>query len=184
MVSNFFREAIDEITGDSWLEDLARASWRAAEAKFSPDYMPPAVLRIQFPGLREIDAHDSSLVTKAIQDATAKLGYIIRNPGSETHVAHAASRAKVPLLLRSQSGNVIVFGFPVVEDEIPPGTLPGAVSETVAVQAARELVTVLPASGEDDAALDAVLAQRPTVRNAVNDIVKAARRRAPALASS
>ena len=110
--------------------------------------MPPAVLRIQFPGrAREIDAHDSSLVTKAIEDWRAKLGYItFCNPGSDTHVAHAASRAKVPLLLRSQSGNVIVFGFPVVEDEISPGTLPGAVSgRTVVVQAARELVTVLPA---------------------------------------
>jgi hypothetical protein len=173
VVSDFFREAIAEITGDSWLDDLARASWRAAEEKFSPDYVPPAQLRVSFPGLREVQARDSYLAMKAIQNATTKLAHIIRNPGSETNIAYAADRAKAPLLLRSQAANVIVFGFPVVEDEVPPGTLVGTVSETLAVQAARELVNVLPSSAEDDAALDAVLAQRRTVRNAVNDIVMA-----------
>lgn len=173
MVSNPYREALYRITGDTWADDLARASVRAAEAKFSPSFTRPALLRVVFPGLREVDAHDSYLATKAIQDATAKLGYVIRHPGAETNIAHAASRAKAPLFLRSQAGNMMVFGFPAVDDEVPPGTIPGAVAETLAVQAARELVTVLPATGEDDQALDAVLAQRPTVRNAVNDIVKA-----------
>lgn len=172
-MSNRYRDALQEITGDSWLDDLARASIRAAEAKFSPDYRPPALLRVQFPGLREVEAHDSYLATKAIQDATTKLAHIIRNPGTETNTAHASDRAKASLFVRNQTGNVMVFGFPVVEDEVPPGTLAGAVSETLAVQAARELVTILPASREDDAALDAVLAQRPTIRNAVNGIVKA-----------
>ena len=173
MVSNPYREALEMITGDTWADDLARASVRAAEAKFSPDYAPPALLRVEFPGLREVEARDSYLATKAIQNATAKLAHIISHPGTETNVAHAASRAKAPLFVRNQGGNVMVFGFPAVEDGIPPGTLAGTVSATLAVQAARELVIVLPASAEDDAAVDAVLAQRPTVRNAVNDIVKA-----------
>lgn len=172
-MSNRYRDALQEITGDSWLDDLARASIRAAEAKFSPDYVPPALLRVEFPGLREVGARDSYLAMKAIQDATTKLAHIIRNPGTETNVAHAASRAKAPLFVRNQAGNVMIFGFPAVENEIPPGTLTGTVSATLAVKAARELVIVLPASAEDDAALDAVLAQRPTVRNAVNDIVRA-----------
>lgn len=172
-MSDWYRDALREITGDSWLDDLARASIRAAEAKFSPDYAPPALLRVEFPGLREVEAHDSYLATKAIQDATAKLAHIIRNPGTETNIAHAASRAKAPLFIRNQAGNVMVFGFPSAEDQIPSGTLPGTVSTSLAVAAARELVIVLPSSAEDDAALDALLAQRPTVRNAVNGIVKA-----------
>lgn len=172
-MSNRYRDALERITGDSWIDDLARASIVAAEMKFSPDYVPPALLRVEFPGLREVEAHDSYLAARAIQSATAKLAYIIRNPGTETNTAHAASRAKAPLIVRNQVGNVMVFGFPAVEDEIPPGTLAGTVSPTLAVQAARELVTVLPASAEDDAALDAVLAQRPTVRSAVNGIVHA-----------
>jgi hypothetical protein len=180
-VSNWYRDALRDITGDSWLDELARASLHAAEAKFSPDYVPPALLRVEFPGLREVNAHDSHLAMKAIQDATSKLARIISNPGTETNVAHASSRAKAPLFVRNQAGNVMVFGFPEVEDEIPPGTLPGTVAPTLAVQAARELVTVLPSSAEDDAAVDAVLAQRPTVRNAVNDIVRAVPPKADAL---
>lgn len=176
-----FREALGEITGDSWLDDLARASLSAADAKFSPDYIPPPVLRVVFAGMRDVEARDSYLATKAVQDATAKLAHIIRNPRSETSIAHAADRAKAPLLLRSQAGNVIVFGFPALEDEPLPGTLPGTVTETLAVRAARELVSVLPSSSEDDAALDAVLAQRVTVRNAINDIVNAIPRKAAGL---
>ncbi len=179
-MSDFFREAIAEISGDSWLDDLARASWRAAEEKFSPDYVPPAQLRVSFPGVRDMLAYDSYLATKAIQTATAKLGHIIRNPRSETSMAHAADRVKASLMLRSQSGNTIIFGFPEVEDKAP-GTLPGVVPETLAVRAARELVSMLPSSAEDDAAIDAVLAQRETVRNAVDDIVKAVPRKADGL---
>jgi hypothetical protein len=171
-VSNWYREALQEITGDSWLDDLARASIRAAEEKFSPDYAPPALLRVEFAGLREVGAYDSYLAAKAIQDATTKLAHIIRHPGTETNVAYAGDREKAPLFVRNQAGNVMVFGFPVVEDEVPEGTLAGTVAATLAVQAARELVNVLPSSAEDDAAVDAVLAQRPTVRNAVNGIVK------------
>ncbi len=180
MVSNPFREALTEVAGDSWLDDLARESLRAAEAKFSTEYLAPALLRLTFTGLREVDAHDSSLATKAIQDATAKLAHMIRNPGTETNMAHAASRAKAPLLVRSQAGNAIVFGFPAIEEE-PPGKIAGTVSDPLAFLAARELVTVLPASADDDAALDAVLAQRPTVRNAVGDIVQAMPRKGEGL---
>lgn len=42
---------------------------------------------------------------------------------------------------------------------------------TLAHQAVRELVNVLPGAAENDNALDAVLGQRQTVRNAVNDLV-------------
>jgi hypothetical protein len=36
-----FAEARQEITGDSWLDDLARQSLIAAEAKFGPPPAPP-----------------------------------------------------------------------------------------------------------------------------------------------
>lgn len=179
--SSPFRDALRDITGDSWLDDLARASLLAADAKFSPDYVTPPVLRLVFAGLRDVEAHDSYLTTKAIQDATAKLAHIIRKPGTETSVAYAADRAKAPLLLRSQAGNLIVFGFPSLEGEAGPDALAGTATETLAVRAARELVNVLPSSAEDDAAVDAVLAQRPTVRNAVNGLVNAVPRKAAGL---
>lgn len=39
-MSGRFREARSQITGDSWLDDLARASLSAAEAKFEPGETP------------------------------------------------------------------------------------------------------------------------------------------------
>ena len=54
-----FREAREEITGHTWLDDLARASLSAAEAKFSGREVP--LLRVVLSGVRTIDAHDSTL---------------------------------------------------------------------------------------------------------------------------
>jgi hypothetical protein len=42
---SWFAEARDEITGDSWLDDMARASLSAAEAKFSPGDAPGTSIR-------------------------------------------------------------------------------------------------------------------------------------------
>ena len=181
MVTSAFRDRMREITGDSWLDDLARASLAAADAKFSPDYVIPPILRVVFAGLRDVEARDSYLVTKAVQDATAKLGHIIRKPQTETSAAYASDRLKAPLIQRGQAGNIILFGFPAAEDESTSGTLAGTAVETLAVRATRELVSVLPSSSDDDAALDAVLAQRLTIRNAVNDIVNAVPRKATGL---
>jgi len=172
VVNNIFRNAMQEITGDSWLDDLARASLSAADAKFSADYVRRPVLQVVFPGLHDIDARDSYLVTKAIQDATAKLAHIIRKPQSEISMAHPADRAKARLIQRGQAGNMILFSFPRSEESLNT-YIPGTVVETLAERAVRELVTVLPSSTDDSVALDAVLAQRPTVRNAVSDIVDA-----------
>ena len=81
--SSLFRDALRDISGDSWLDDLARASLSAADATFSLDYVTPPVLRVVFAGMRDVEARDSYLTTKAVQDATAKLAHIIRNPRSE-----------------------------------------------------------------------------------------------------
>jgi len=178
MVSKSFSEARREITGDSWLDKLARASLSAAEAKFSGREAP--LLRVVLSGVRAMDAHDSYLVTKAVQDATAKLGHIISDPTTERSAAYRSDRERARLIQRGQTGNVIVFGFP--ESTVEPQEYDlGITTETLAERAVRELVSVLPSSADDDASLDAVLAQRPTVRNAVNDIAQAVPRRAEGL---
>jgi hypothetical protein len=178
VVTKSFREAREEITGQTWLDDLARASLSAAEAKFSGREVP--LLRVMLSGVQAIDAHDSYLVVKAVQDATAKLGHIIRDPKTERSAAYPADRARARLIQRGQAGNMIVFGFPEPEVVTAEDSL-GVTAETLAERAARELVSVLPRSADDDASLDAVLAQRPTVRNAVNDIAQAVPKRAVGL---
>jgi hypothetical protein len=168
-VSNVFREALTGITGTSWLDELSRASLRAAEAKFAADRGDDALLRVEFGGGSLIDARDSYLVTKAVQDATAKIGHIIRDPRSEAAGAHRADREKARLIQRGQAGSSIYFGFPEWQPRATPLEIPGL--ETLAHRAVRELVNVLPGSPEDDNALDAVIGQRRTVRNAVSDLV-------------
>lgn len=175
MVSKSFREAYLEISGDSWLDDLARASLAAADAKFNPNHVNASNLRISLNGMRELDAHDSYVITRAVQSATAKLGHIIRNPRSETSAAYAADRKRARLIQNNQYANIISFSFPQAPNVSSDESLSGytANAETLAERAVDELVSVLPRSAQDDASLDAVLGQRPTVRNAVNDIVNA-----------
>ena len=183
VVTGSFREAYLDISGESWLADLARASLVAADAKFSPQHVNPSNLRISLQGIRELDAHDSYVMIKAVQDATAKLGHIIRNPRSETSAALAADRNRARLIQNNQFANVISFGFPITSNESANDAFGEQVGqvETLAERAAGELVSVLPRSAEDDASLDAVLGQRPTIRNAVNDIVNAVPLRADAV---
>jgi hypothetical protein len=179
VVNKSFSEARREITGDSWLDKLARGSLSAAEAKFSGREVP--LLRVVLSGLRVMDAYDSYHVTKAVQDATAKLGHIIREPTEERSAAYPSDRARARLIQRGQTGNVIIFGFPEAGIEQAQEGNFDITTETLAERAARELVNVLPRSADDDASLDAVLAQRPTVRNAVNDIAQAVPLRADGL---
>jgi hypothetical protein len=84
------------------------------------------------------------------------------------------------LIQRGQTGNMIIFGFPEAPVEAEEIDL-ALTAETLAERAVWELVSVLPRSADDDASLDAVLAQRPTVRNAVNDIAQAVPKRAEGL---
>jgi hypothetical protein len=176
VVTKSFRAARHALTGESWLDDLARASLSAAEAKFSEEPEAVPALRVSLPGVHDLDARVSYVLTKAVQDATAKIGHVLRNPRSEVSAAYPSDRQRARLVQRGQSGGMIIFGFPAGEPDFETHLI-GPV-ETLAERAARELVTILPRSTDDDVSLDAVLGQRPTVRNAVNDIVNAVPRRA------
>jgi hypothetical protein len=175
VVTNSFRAARDAITGDSWLDDLARASLSAAEEKFAQDPRVTPTLRVSIPGIHDLDARASYVLTKAVQDATAKIGHIIHDPRSEAASVYASDRRRARLIQRGQSGGMILFGFPTDASLQSANIIDPSLRhiETLAERAARELVTVLPRSDDDDASVDAVLAQRPTVRNAVNDIANA-----------
>jgi hypothetical protein len=172
VVNGGFRAARHAITGDTWLDDLARASLSAAEAKFSEEPEATPLLRVSLRGVHDLDVQISYVLTKAVQDATAKIGHVLRDPKSEVAAVYAGDRERARLIQRGQSGGMILFGFPVIEP-ISSNTYITGIVETLAERAARELVSVLPRSSDDDASLDAVLAQRPTVRNAVHDIVNA-----------
>lgn len=168
-MSNEFRRIAEEIPGGTWLDDLARASAMAANAQFERTARSP-LLHVSVIGETLIDAYTCSTIGRALQDATAKIGHIIRNPSGEVTIVQQADRDKAPLIQRGQAGNAIFFGFPepASEDALIHDGI-----ETLSERAVKELCDFLPANGSDDGALDAVLLQRDTVRNAVSDIVNA-----------
>ena len=167
---NEFRRIADEIPGGTWLDDLARASAMAANAKFERTCRSP-LLHVSVIGETHLDAYTFSDISRAVQDATAKIGHIIRNPSGEVTIVQQADRDKAPLIQRGQAGNAIFFGFP--EPALDDAALIHDGIETLSERAVKELCDFLPANGSDDGALDAVLLQRDTVRNAVSDIVNA-----------
>jgi hypothetical protein len=168
-MTNEFRRIADEIPGGTWLDDLARASAMAASAKFERTSRS-ALLKVSVIGSTHLDAYTFSDLSRALQDATAKIGHIVRNPSGEVTIVQPADRDKAPLIQRGQAGNAIFFGFPepAADDALIHDGL-----ETLSERAVKELCDFLPANGSDDGALDAVLLQRDTVRNAVSDIVNA-----------
>ncbi|GAA1941188.1 hypothetical protein [Amycolatopsis minnesotensis] len=166
---NTFRQIAEDIPGGTWLDDLARASAMAAHAKFERTSRSP-LLKVAMLGSTQADAYTFSDIGRALQDATAKIGHIIRNPSGEVTIVQPADRDKAPLIQRGQAGNAIFFGFPEPE---PADALIHDGIETLSERAVKELCDFLPANGSDDGALDAVLLQRDTVRNAVSDVVNA-----------
>lgn len=166
---NTFRQIAEDIPGGTWLDDLARASAMAAHAKFERTSRSP-LLKVSMLGSTQADAYTFSDIGRALQDATAKIGHIIRNPSGEVTIVQPADRDKAPLIQRGQAGNTIFFGFPEPE---PADALIHDGIETLSERAVKELCDFLPANGSDDGALDAVLLQRDTVRNAVSDVVNA-----------
>jgi hypothetical protein len=164
-----FRQVAADIPGGTWLDDLARASAMAAYAKFERTTRSP-LLRVSVLGSNHLDAYTFSDLSRAFQDATAKIGHIIRNPHGEVTYVQPADRDKAPLIQRGQAGNAIFFGFP---EPAPADALIHDGLETLSERAVKELCDFLPANGSDDGALDALLLQRDTVRNAVSDIVTA-----------
>jgi len=172
MVNSPLREAIAGIHGKSWLDEAARSSLRAADSKFFGATSDP-LLRVEMRGPRRIGVHDTAVVAIAIQDATAKLGHVIRNPHQEWTQVRKKDRELALLIPRGQSGSTLFFGFPPPEEEQGESLLPEHDGPSLSETATRELLEILPGSSEDDAALDAVLGQRTTVRSAVSDIVKA-----------
>ncbi len=167
-----FRQIAENIPGGTWLDDLARASALAAHAKFERTSRSP-LLRVSVLGSTHLDAYTSSDISRALQDATAKIGHIVRNPHTEITSVQPSDREKAPLIQRGQAGNAMFFGFP--ETSVPGALIPDGI-ETLSERAVKELCDFLPVNGSDDGALDAVLLQRDTVRNAVSDVVNAVMR--------
>lgn len=171
MVSTPFGEALQRSSGDTWLDQIARASLRAAEAKFFPGHPRPMLtVALDDPGA---DSWETARMTLAVQNATAKIAHLITDPKTQTSQARRVYREKAPLMPRGQSGATIYFGFPTPEFDPVSDPLFDLRIATLPEQAAVDLIGLLPTDRADDRAVDAVLARRVTERSAINDLVRA-----------
>jgi hypothetical protein len=176
---NRFENAARTIAGTSWLDNLARASLSAAQARFVPS-PPAASLRVELLGSRRMKADESWQVTKALQEATAQIGRYMGNRGGDASTIRREAKEDAPLFQLSQSGNVMFFGFPEAQEAFPDiDHGERQYIATASERAASELVSVLPSTSLDEDALQAVLAQNDYIRTAVGRVVDAVDSRRP-----
>lgn len=177
-MSNRFRDAAALIHGSSWLDNAARSSLAAAEAKFER-IAPEPLLKVELSGAQRLGVHDTATISLAIQSATAKLGHLLREPEEERTQARKRDREAALLIPRAQVGRTMYFAFPPAPEDLGLIDIPRV---SLSAAATLELCTVLPSAADDDAALDALVSQRTTVRSAVSDIVDAVSKLATGIA--
>lgn len=173
MVTNPFDDVIARAPRETWLDELAHASLKAAQAKFFPADRPESLLTVSLDG-ESIAPWEAATVSIALQDATAKIGKLIADPRSEHLNRRIQNRDDVPLISRGSAGRRLYFGFPR-----PAAPAPGVdplmpiFEPSLSERAVRELISILPRGASDDVSLDALVARRPTERSAVSDLVDA-----------
>lgn len=163
-----FRDARSEITGTSWLDDLARASLLAAEAKF--DGRGPSYLAVDVD--TDLDASSLATITRSVQSAVARVGSHIANPKAEANQVRAIDLERTRLFVRRNAARRIEFSFahpnrpqPVMFGDHPQ-------DEFTAI-AAMELAELLPESARDSESVQAVPARDRASLNAIRDLVTA-----------
>ncbi|WP_157662964.1 hypothetical protein [Prescottella equi] len=167
-----FTDMRHQIDGSSWLDNLARASLVAADAKFGDGGRIP-ILAVDF--AEDVDATSLSIVTESVQNAVARMGKYISNSSSAATQLRETDRQLTRIFPRRQFGRRIEFSFePPLEAEGRLFDIPTV--ESVAEIAARELIQVLPGTADDQQAVAAVFARDRAPINAVRDIALAVER--------
>lgn len=164
-----FTDMRHQIEGDSWLDNLARASLVAADAKYGDGGRVP-ILAINF--TEDVDASTLAIVTESVQSAVARMGKYVSNSSSAATRLRETDRQLTRLFPRRQFGRRIEFGFEAPH-EIDGRLFDIPSVETITEIAARELIEVLPNTADDQQAVSAVLTRAKAPLNAVRDIARA-----------
>lgn len=164
-----FMDARHQIDGDTWLDNLARASLTAADRRFG-DGGRQAFLAVDLD--RDINADDLSIISRGLQNAVARIGKYITNPTSEAVQLRESDREFARLYPRGQFGRRLEFVFD------SPGNsethlLHLSAVETAAERAVTELIEMLPGSKDSPHFSSTILARDRAARNAVQDIASA-----------
>jgi hypothetical protein len=165
-----FDELRRDISGRTWLDDLARASLVAAAAKFDGVRTPFLAVDVG----TEIDAEAFAIIASSVQDAVARVGRRQVDPRAKANTVRAADRERARLFVRRQMGRRVEFGFenPDVVDPVLIGDHPVALQ---AERAALELAALLPETADDTDSVQAMPARERASLNAIRDIVQVVR---------
>jgi hypothetical protein len=130
-------------------------------------------LRVRLLGAADIDSYTVGTVSRAVQNAVAKVDRARRLPNSTTTTVDRVDRARAEIVQQAQIGNTMIFRVPAVPPadggyDIGPQPARGGA-------ALRELIETLPQTEEDDAAVDGILGSPQLIRLAVQDISRAAK---------
>ncbi|MFT8181032.1 hypothetical protein ACLXNF_25945 [Mycobacteroides chelonae] len=162
-----FEQMYREITGDSWLDNLARASIVAAAARFDGVRPPHLAVDVN----TELDAQAFAIIASSVQDAVARVGRHLSNPSSNADSVLRTDRERARLFPRRQMGRRIEFAFENPDIAEPP--LFGERTISYAERAALELADLLPENAEDVDSVMAIPARERANLNAIKDLVTA-----------
>ena len=166
-----FADARRAITGSSWLDDVARASLAAAEAKF--EGVTASFLAVDVD--KDLDALALSTITRSVQFAVARVGHHLANPKTEANQVHNPDLERVRLFVRRNVSRRIEFAFEDPNQPAPVifGDHPG---DLFAEKAAVELAELLPETATDLDSMRAMPARDRASLNAIKDLVDAVRK--------
>jgi hypothetical protein len=163
-----FADARRAIAGTSWLDDLARASLAAAEAKFEGITAPFLAVDVD----ADLDALALSTITKSVQFAVARVGHHLANPTAEANRVYTPDLERTRLFVRRNVARRIEFAFEDPNQPAPVmfGDHP---SDLFAERAAVELAELLPETATDTDSMRAMPARDRASLNAIKDLVEA-----------
>jgi hypothetical protein len=163
-----FADARRDITGNSWLDDVARASLAAAETKFEGLTAPFLAVNVD----ADLDALALATITKSVQFAVARVGNHLANPKAEANRVNASDLKRVRLFVRRNLSRRIEFAF---EDpnRLEPTMFGEHPGDLFAERAAVELVELLPETATDRDSIRAIPARDRATLNAIKDLVDA-----------
>ncbi|UGT90729.1 hypothetical protein [Mycobacterium ostraviense] len=125
-------------------------------------------LRVTILGADDIDSYTVGTVSRAFQNAVARVDKATRRPTSTALSLTRRDRERAELVQQAQVGNTVYFRVPAVP--LSPGGYDIGIQSGRAGAAIRELVETLPASADDEESAKGILGASRLLRLAVQDI--------------
>jgi len=154
--------------GDGRHDRFRRNSLMVLRERFRSSEPP---FRVNLRRTGQMSATDMAVITRAVQDATARVALLLLHPNEDRTRVDQELRRRAELIPQAQSSNSLFFHFPEVVAQ--HSLFPEAEPPHLAEQAVRELMNALPETAVDVATLQTLPARRVAIRKAVATLADA-----------